>query len=610
MSCHAIRNWTFSELVGAFLDIAIASLLLCASTLAYFASAFLSLFGLNLPCSCNGLFENSNGQHQHCMQSQLRRLPAQKISFVQCSVKNKFPFHSSCQGERNEKHEAPDEAVSCLSSSDRTEDLANMKEKGFVIGAINLPDFKERKFSHRRSRSHNNIRRRRRGSANDNRKLPWNFSNISFCSDDSPPPSVTRLAEDTADVPKNNVNIRDDKESLLDIGSKRKISHGFDLSESMDENEPNDNENGEDNNAKNTIRLLQEALEEEHAARSVLYVELDKERNAASTAADEAMAMILRLQEEKASIEMESRQRQRIVEDRYAYDEEEMDILKEILVRREKEKYFLEKEVEAYRQLMSNEQFLESDTPCAAAALAKGEFTLYLSDDESVVVMPQHSDEYPVMKFIEDDNRSTIIEESEPRKSSAVITEIVELFNSDETENENENESIGKIHDVHVIDDKCIVSMEEEKTHNRMISGNSSSASAKTTNTTPVIIAPGLPPTGKSKSWRSEMRRKSMSSFDAERFRIDNEIGWLREKLKFVHEGREKLNFNKNMRGREKINQGQVLEDITSHLREIRHLTEPGKTARRASLPPLSSNVMSKKRRWRNGGTLMVQGSI
>uniref|UniRef100_A0A7N0UNC9 X8 domain-containing protein n=1 Tax=Kalanchoe fedtschenkoi TaxID=63787 RepID=A0A7N0UNC9_KALFE len=41
MSCSVIRSWTFSKLVGAFLDLAIAYVMLCGSTVAYFASKFL-----------------------------------------------------------------------------------------------------------------------------------------------------------------------------------------------------------------------------------------------------------------------------------------------------------------------------------------------------------------------------------------------------------------------------------------------------------------------------------------------------------------------------------------------------------------------------------------
>ncbi|KAJ6965310.1 hypothetical protein NC652_003256 [Populus alba x Populus x berolinensis] len=62
-----------------------------------------------------------------------------------------------------------------------------------------------------------------------------------------------------------------------------------------------------DNDEKNSIRVLERALEEEHAARATLYLELEKERSVAANAADEAMTVFLRLQEEKASIETEAK---------------------------------------------------------------------------------------------------------------------------------------------------------------------------------------------------------------------------------------------------------------------------------------------------------------
>ncbi|KAI8011876.1 Myosin-binding protein 3 [Camellia lanceoleosa] len=82
----------------------------------------------------------------------------------------------------------------------------------------------------------------------------------------------------------------------------------------------------------------------------------------------------MRSQDEKASIEMKAWQYQRRIEEKSAYDAEEMNILKEILVRRieeksaydaeemnilkeilvrrQKEKHFLEREVEAYRRMI------------------------------------------------------------------------------------------------------------------------------------------------------------------------------------------------------------------------------------------------------------------
>ena len=104
-------------------------------------------------------------------------------------------------------------------------------------------------------------------------------------------------------------------------------------------------------NETDKLRVLQEALEKEKATCATLYLELEKERAAAASAADEAMAMIARLQKDKASIEMEVTQYQRMIEEKFVYDEEEMDVLKEILLRREMENHFLEKEVESYRQM-------------------------------------------------------------------------------------------------------------------------------------------------------------------------------------------------------------------------------------------------------------------
>jgi PHD/YefM family antitoxin component YafN of YafNO toxin-antitoxin module len=93
-----------------------------------------------------------------------------------------------------------------------------------------------------------------------------------------------------------------------------------------------------------TERLLK-ALRDEREAQAALYHELEKERNAAATAANEAMAMITRLQEEKALVQMEARQFQRMVEEKTVYDQEAMEILKEVLARREEEKNQLEDEM-------------------------------------------------------------------------------------------------------------------------------------------------------------------------------------------------------------------------------------------------------------------------
>nr|ABK22755.1 unknown [Picea sitchensis] len=61
--------------------------------------------------------------------------------------------------------------------------------------------------------------------------------------------------------------------------------------------------------------------------------ELDKERSAAATAAQEAMAMIARLQKEKASLKMESRQYRITAEQKHFYDLQAINFLKEIVTK-------------------------------------------------------------------------------------------------------------------------------------------------------------------------------------------------------------------------------------------------------------------------------------
>ncbi|CAM6049288.1 unnamed protein product, partial [Sphagnum compactum] len=113
---------------------------------------------------------------------------------------------------------------------------------------------------------------------------------------------------------------------------------------------------------------LLQALQAEREAQSALYHELEKERNAAATAANEAMAMITRLQEEKAVAQMEARQFQRMVEEKTIYDREAMEILKEVLARREEEKKQLEEEIRICRMKLLLRKELTNATESEEAA--------------------------------------------------------------------------------------------------------------------------------------------------------------------------------------------------------------------------------------------------
>ncbi|XP_062107515.1 myosin-binding protein 3 isoform X2 [Humulus lupulus] len=99
-----------------------------------------------------------------------------------------------------------------------------------------------------------------------------------------------------------------------------------------------------------SIEHLKTALKSERKALSALYTELEEERSASAIAANQTMAMITRLQEEKAAMQMEALQYQRMMEEQSEYDQEALQLLNDLMIKREKEKEELEKELEEYRK--------------------------------------------------------------------------------------------------------------------------------------------------------------------------------------------------------------------------------------------------------------------
>ncbi|KAD7478051.1 hypothetical protein E3N88_01187 [Mikania micrantha] len=285
----------------------------------------------------------------------------------------------------------------------------------------------------------------------------------------------------------------------------------------------------------------------------------DKESSVLSGANNcnnEAMLMILRLQEEKASIEMEARQYQRMIEEKSAYDEEEMNILKEIVLRREREKHFLEKEVEAYRQMIrvENDQFNVGSNE---------DFTQdpELMSDQVNMNIPERKNS----RLFED---VEFTKQEETEKTIAIVGEEKGM----EIDASRGGESDSPVFDVHVIDN------DPKSTGNKLQTDRKQSGSETSV---------GLPPVSGSKS---SLRRNSTSALDYERSKLDTEVEWLRERLRTVQEGREKLNVSVDSREKESL-QLQLLEDIARQLQEIRMLTEP-RSSRQASLPLPSSKVL------------------
>ncbi|XP_042050598.1 uncharacterized protein LOC121795982 [Salvia splendens] len=387
MACHAVQMWSLSCLVAAFLDLTIAYLLLCASSAAYIASKFLGFFGLNLPCPCDGMFINVHSRSL-CFNRLLIDFPIQKLSDVHLSVRQKFPFSNSVSPKKYDASVSGDKGgfgiielegnASCSSSisdsrrsayvarreiSSRTGKI-DMKGKG-VLSYRPKIQLRSRKGAggHGRSSSLLSYDSASNEEVLDSQHRLYinKIKRGSWCS------GLGSLLTDNAGNHKPEYNKAPRKmKGRLRTLSRDEIYLSSDEDKNMKENVLSGEERQYDQlevqscggYEKNKIRVLEQALERERVARASLYIELEKERGASGSAADEAMAMIFRLQEEKASIEMEARQYQRIIEEKSAYDDEEMDIIQEILMRREKEKLFLEKEVETYREMIfrGNEQ--------------------------------------------------------------------------------------------------------------------------------------------------------------------------------------------------------------------------------------------------------------
>ncbi|KAL1541442.1 myosin-binding protein 7-like [Salvia divinorum] len=106
---------------------------------------------------------------------------------------------------------------------------------------------------------------------------------------------------------------------------------------------------------------LRETVSSQQQTIQDLIIELDEERNASSSAANEAMSMILRLQREKAVVHMEARQFKRFAEEKMAHDQQETLALDDLLYKREQAIHSLTCEIQAYKHRMLSFGFTESE---------------------------------------------------------------------------------------------------------------------------------------------------------------------------------------------------------------------------------------------------------
>ncbi|KAF5741265.1 hypothetical protein HS088_TW10G00261 [Tripterygium wilfordii] len=359
MALDRIHSWTLGDLIVSFVELAVAYFLLCTLAFAFFASKFLNVLGIHLPCPCIGFLGYQN--RDLCWHRLLIDWPRRTICSVQVLVNSRLPCNSvwvqdqACYRDvgllkdaklDNPAHEFRSEACSTSFSGLRLQDLAD-KEIGH--------DAKGKRITNPKQRS--GTRWRRRGVLG-NGKFP------SVLVADNAHTVVAGVSSNMYDGSKMRSESFNPDGGIEDgARDEANARNGLDTIFPVDKLacSPQDNVGMAETHL-HTIRMLEVALQEEKSAHAAVCLELEEERAAAASAADEAMAMILRLQKDKASIEMEARQYQRIIEEKFAYDEVEMDILKEILISKERENHFLEKELEAYHLMnVSRNELLESN---------------------------------------------------------------------------------------------------------------------------------------------------------------------------------------------------------------------------------------------------------
>ncbi|KAI3411684.1 GTD-binding domain-containing protein, partial [Psidium guajava] len=603
MVSRGVRPWTLVGLVGAFLDLALAYLLLCASAFVFPASRFCSAFGIHLPCPCTGVlgFRSSSV----CLHRLLVEIPARKIYSVQSLVRSKFPFGSVVSEDESRssnlmlvRDKKVENGVIDFSGEKLLSSLSRAASQNLNDGEI-VHDVKGKGVVvNQKQRSGLGIRRRRRRSRAvlGYRKFrPNNLKSAAgdlcpYCPDSGQIRS--QIAESLGLGSGINQRVLEERKPIY-VDEDETTCRSYELSGSFDgskgvnfdsssiDNDITDSsdEVGVNRTESSRIRMLEQALAEEKAARAALFLELEKERAASATAADEAMAMIFRLQEEKASIEMEVRQNERMMGEKFAYDEEEMSILKEILIRRERENFFLENEVEAYRQISSGDQIRDDRVQDLKDSYGKSRPVL-------------HPGEY-VQSVVPEINNGRVINDCvmEPtqyctsmlRCFSRVGDGVKEYRENGDRECGNLRETVHDtqqiVHDVHVVNDRT--EQLKNGTNEEEMGQKGHVSDSNVADILELLV------NSRSRTMIHDSERSSLSAVHYERLKLDIEVEWLREMVRIVQEGKEKLRIS-GINSEGETNQSELLDNIQHQLQEIQRLRGP---TQHASLPNILSKV-------------------
>ncbi|KAF3530479.1 hypothetical protein DY000_02043390 [Brassica cretica] len=148
----------------------------------------------------------------------------------------------------------------------------------------------------------------------------------------------------------------------------------------------------------NECELLRQTVTSQQQSIQELYDELEKERNAASSAADESMNVMQRLQHDKAELQMELRQYKLYAGEKMEHDLQEILALEEMVSQREQTILALECEAQGYKHRMmsygitdeeanGDMSFLDDEYPSLKCNINENQDPLgadvYVADDEN-----------------------------------------------------------------------------------------------------------------------------------------------------------------------------------------------------------------------------------
>ncbi|KAL6494607.1 hypothetical protein OROGR_031407 [Orobanche gracilis] len=123
---------------------------------------------------------------------------------------------------------------------------------------------------------------------------------------------------------------------------------------SDEESDADSNEESE-SESEHDVLILRKLLRDERRKAKVALEDLAKERSASASAAEEAMGMILRLQNEKSLIELDLNQYKRLAEEKHIHDQEVIRSLQWLVRGHESERILLEYQLKVYRRKRKNQ---------------------------------------------------------------------------------------------------------------------------------------------------------------------------------------------------------------------------------------------------------------